>query len=63
MQNSDGLVSMTLNSYSTRPVVAAGVRDAQAKNLLELELDRGANLHELVAQIFGVQDGSREFAS
>jgi hypothetical protein len=55
MQNSDGLVSVTLNSYSTRP--------NEAKNLLELELDRGANLHELVAQIFGVQDGSREFAS
>jgi hypothetical protein len=28
--------------------------DTQAKNLLELELDGGANLGEFVAQVFGV---------
>ena len=36
--------------------------DAQAKNLLELELDRRANLSELVVKVLGVRDGRRELA-
>jgi hypothetical protein len=36
--------------------------NTQAENLLELELDRRANLNNLVVEVFGVRDGGREFA-
>ena len=36
--------------------------DTQAENLLELELDRRANLGELVVKVLGVRDGRRELA-
>ena len=37
--------------------------DTQAENLLELELDRRADLNDLAAQVFGRADGGRELAS
>jgi len=37
--------------------------DTQAENLLELELDRRADLNELVVQVFAGADGRRELAS
>lgn len=37
--------------------------NTQAKDLLELELDRGAHLVDLVGKIFSVGDGGGEFAS
>ena len=36
--------------------------DTQAENLLELELDRGANLGDLVREVLRVRDGGRELA-
>ena len=36
--------------------------DAEAKNLLELELDGRANLSELAVEVLGVRDGRRELA-
>jgi len=36
--------------------------DTQAENLLELELDGGADLSELVAQVLAVRDGGGELA-
>ena len=36
--------------------------DTQAENLLELELDRRANLGELVVKVLGVRHGRRELA-
>ena len=36
--------------------------DTQAENLLELELDRGANLGDLVREVLSVRDGSGELA-
>ena len=36
--------------------------DTQAENLLELELDRGANLGDLVREILGMRDRGRELA-
>jgi hypothetical protein len=36
--------------------------NTQAENLLELELDGGANLGELVGEILSVRDGGGEFA-
>lgn len=37
--------------------------DAQAQDLLELELDGGTDLGDLIAQVLGVGDGGGEFAS
>jgi hypothetical protein len=37
--------------------------NTHAKNLLQLELDGGADLSQLVGQILGVRDGGREFSS
>ena len=36
--------------------------DTEAKNLLELELDRAAHLSELVVEVLRVRDGSRELS-
>ena len=36
--------------------------DTQAQHLLELELDGGANLSELVAEVLGVRHGGGELA-
>ena len=36
--------------------------DTQAENLLELELDRRADLDQLVVQVFGVSDGGGELS-
>ena len=36
--------------------------DTQAEDLLELELDRGANLDDLVVKVLRVRDGGGEFA-
>jgi hypothetical protein len=37
--------------------------DTQAKNLLQLELDRRTNLGKLVGQVLGVGNGGGEFSS
>ena len=37
--------------------------NTQAKNLLELELDRGTDLRDLVVEILSVRDGGGELAS
>ena len=36
--------------------------DTQAEDLLELELDRRADLGELVVEVLGMRDGRRELA-
>ena len=37
--------------------------DTQAKDLLELELDGGTDLSDLVVQVLSVRDGGRELSS
>lgn len=37
--------------------------NTQAEDLLELELDGGANLVDLVGEVLGVRDGRRELSS
>ena len=37
--------------------------DTQAKNLLELELDRGTDLRDLVVEILSMRDGGGELSS
>jgi hypothetical protein len=60
-QEVDGQHDVTKNLVIVHLNVADS--DTQAENLLELELDGGANLSELVAEVFAVRDGGGEFAS